>query len=116
MYETIVLKSLKFKQKTVDGVYFLKKYFCCKLSDSLAIIHLDNNYNLNRLYLFNFYNNYLDRCLTFSSNSCEKIFFTKIDAHKNIIGYIIFEELNESSKDENIYNKNLFVNDEFVFC
>jgi hypothetical protein len=115
-YETIVLKSLKFKQKTVDGVYFLKKYFCCKLSDSLAIIHLDNNYNLNRLYLFNFYNNYLDRCLTFSSNSCEKIFFTKIDAHKNIIGYIIFEELNESSKDENIYNKNLFVNDEFVFC
>ena len=95
-YETQKLSELNMALNIIN-ISFFKSLFCCQLADgNLTIINLVGHFNLNRLFLFNFYSKYLDKCYSFSSssfNSTEKILFIKKDDRNNITGYIIFEEM-----------------------
>ena len=95
-YETQKLSELNLDSNIVN-ISFFKSYFCCQLDDgNLSIINLVGFFKLNRLFLFNFYSKYLDKCFTFNSsnfNSREKILFTKKNDKNIITGYIIFEEI-----------------------
>ena len=95
-YETQKLSELNLDSNIVN-ISFFKSYFCCQLDDgNLSLINLVGFFKLNRLFLFNFYSKYLDKCFTFNSsnfNSREKILFTKKNDKNIITGYIIFEEI-----------------------